>query len=960
MPQLEVGGAANWQGLLDASSSRPVAYANGKDLSQRLTGAFYTPEAVGRLLVRDLMQLLPDSPQKTLRIVDPFAGDGRLLRWFIETFNQTPRFAKWTLDVHAWDCSEAAVQAARESLATLRIPGKIEIACVAGDTFTATLQLGQEFDLCITNPPWEVLKPHPKELSSLSPHEQERYVSLLKERATRLDLAFRMAKPTRKFSGWGVNLARVGTELSVRLLKPRGAYAIVLPASLFGDQISSPIRHWLFEEHTPSIVRSFPAEARLFNGVDQDFVTIAGTAAQVANGPFRLVQHTGQEMSVDVLSQTEVDISSIRDSGYSISLKRTASLGSFVEALADAPTFEHLEVKSGGHFKLGRELDETRISERLADEGTVMFVKGRDITRFGPSPNSTRFVRVDVRLPKTVGDEKLVWRDVARQSSERRVIATLIPKGTCTGNSLNVAATAKPDPKRLRALLALFNSLVFEAQVRSSIATNHVSVGAVRRLRVPRDWAPKRIAPLAKLVDKMLMSPSVETQAEIDRLVFEWFDLPGPVIKHLLDAMDTFDPSYVATLRMTLPKQKAAQVHPSSEVINSHVAPPLSPLDVLVCESVPPGGNWKDIPESVPSKRLETIRESYARGEGSRSTYYGRLDPDKPAYTINTYFTRPGNGCHIHYDMVGHQHRTMSYREAARFQSFPDSFRFEGSKTSIATQIGNAVPPLLGFEIARHLPFVGSFVDLFAGAGGLGLGFKWAGWNAITANEFDPAFARTYIANVHHRMHVGDIRDAAIQQALWADVMALPVRPQFLAVLGGPPCQGFSTAGKPRTMEDPRNWLFKDYCDVLGTVKPDIFVFENVSGLLNMEGGRVFAMIRRELGKYAKRVIVWKLQADNYAIPQRRTRVVIVGDSTGLVPTEPPRVLTSLKPVDLLGSLPAPPSAREALDDLPPLKPGEDGSAKPYRVAPQSPYQKLMRGQLTPAEYINHYLTRGA
>lgn len=398
---------------------------------------------------------------------------------------------------------------------------------------------------------------------------------------------------------------------------------------------------------------------------------------------------------------------------------------------------------------------------------------------------------------------------------------------------------------------------------------------------------------------------------------------------------------------------------PLDETINCHIAPSLSALDVLICESVPPGGNWKNIPESVPSKRLETIRASFARGEGSRSTYYGRLDPQKPAYTINTYFTRPGNGCHIHYDVEGGQHRTMSYREAARFQSFPDSFRFEGSKTSIATQIGNAVPPLLSFEIARHLPCIGSFVDLFAGAGGLGLGFTWAGWSAITANEFDSSFARTYVANVHSRMHVGDIRDQAIKAALSEDVHSLPERPQFLAVLGGPPCQGFSTAGKPRTMEDPRNWLFKDYCDVLEAVKPDIFVFENVSGLLNMEGGRVFAMIQRELSKYAKRLIVWKLQADNYAIPQRRTRVIVIGDNTNLIPAEPPPVLTSLKPVDLLGSLPMPPSAQNALDDLPSLRPGDDGSKKPYRTAPSTPYQQLMRGLMTPADYVKSYLGGG-
>src|SRR5690606_5957343 len=152
------------------------------------------------------------------------------------------------------------------------------------------------------------------------------------------------------------------------------------------------------------------------------------------------------------------------------------------------------------------------------------------------------------------------------------------------------------------------------------------------------------------------------------------------------------------------------------------------------------------------------IRVSFAAGKGSRSTYYGRLHPSKPAYTINTYFTRPGNGCHIHYDIDSAQHRTLYQREAARLQSFPDGFAFLGSKTSIATQIGNAVPPLLAYQIAQQIPFKGQFVDLFAGAGGLGFGFSWAGWSPLVGNELDKNFAETYRKNVHDEIVVGDIR----------------------------------------------------------------------------------------------------------------------------------------------------------------------------------------------------------
>ena len=149
-------------------------------------------------------------------------------------------------------------------------------------------------------------------------------------------------------------------------------------------------------------------------------------------------------------------------------------------------------------------------------------------------------------------------------------------------------------------------------------------------------------------------------------------------------------------------------------MIHNHVCGKLSELDLRVAKAVPPGGNWRNIPEDVPSNRLAQIRVSAAAGEGSRSTYYGRLKPEMPAYTVNTYYSRPGNGCFLHYDFAGGQHRTLSHREAARLQSFPNSFVFMGSsQRAVALQIGNAVPPLLGFQIARGIGAPGIMVDVF-------------------------------------------------------------------------------------------------------------------------------------------------------------------------------------------------------------------------------------------------------
>jgi DNA (cytosine-5)-methyltransferase 1 len=385
-------------------------------------------------------------------------------------------------------------------------------------------------------------------------------------------------------------------------------------------------------------------------------------------------------------------------------------------------------------------------------------------------------------------------------------------------------------------------------------------------------------------------------------------------------------------------------------MIANHYSPGLSALDQLIVRSVPPGGNWKNIPEDVPSQRLRQIRESYQKGGGSRSTYYGRLRPDVPSYTINTWFSRPGNGCHIHYE----QERVISQREAARLQSFPDSFVFSGSKSSINQQIGNAVPPLLAFQIARHLGKPGLFVDLFSGAGGFALGFIWAGWRPIIANDVNEDFLKTYAKNIDPNVVVGDIRHVLTYTRLVEAVtQARHNWPgERLFVLGGPPCQGFSTAGNRRTMDDQRNHLFKDYVRYIETIQPDGFVFENVMGLLNMNGGEIFVDIQEALNRVTGRMCIWKLSAEDYAVPQRRKRLIIVGlsDETAII-TMPDPVCT-WRPGGLI-PLRGPITVKEALDDLPQIESGEDGSKLVYRSEPTTSYQRLMRSIISPEVFLD-------
>ncbi len=386
----------------------------------------------------------------------------------------------------------------------------------------------------------------------------------------------------------------------------------------------------------------------------------------------------------------------------------------------------------------------------------------------------------------------------------------------------------------------------------------------------------------------------------------------------------------------------------NTESIPNHYTAKLSELDLRIAISVPPGGNWKDIPTDVPSKRLESIREGFAAGSGSRSTYYGRLHPERPSYTINTYYNRPGNGCHLHYDFIGGQHRVLSEREAARLQSFPDTFLFHGSHTSIQKQIGNAVPPLLAYQIVQSLPFKGQFADLFSGAGGLSLGAKGAGWSPIVANDIEPSFLDTYRTNVHPVAVSGDIRDDDVFQRIVETVKIARNWEEPLFVIGGPPCQGFSTAGNRRSLDDKRNHLFNEFKLLIDEIRPDGFIFENVMGLLSMNKGQVFEQIKEELTIVGNKLIPWILKSEEYGIPQRRTRLVLLSVPTAWPDFNPPKKLTALDGTNGKRSV----SASEALGDLPKLRPGEDGSRKAYLSSPQNPYQKLMRGDISVKQYL--------
>lgn len=163
-------------------------------------------------------------------------------------------------------------------------------------------------------------------------------------------------------------------------------------------------------------------------------------------------------------------------------------------------------------------------------------------------------------------------------------------------------------------------------------------------------------------------------------------------------------------------------------------------------------------------------------------------------------------------------------------------------------------------------------VSLFSGAGGMDLGFEKAGFDIVWANDFFKEAVESYKKNVSKNVVYGDI--TKIDSSEIPDDIDL--------VIGGFPCQGFSVANTKRSMKDERNFLYKEMLRVIKDKNPKFFVAENVKGLLSMEKGKVFKMIKKDFESLGYKVDARLLNAAEYGVPQARERLVIIGNRLGI------------------------------------------------------------------------------
>lgn len=224
-------------------------------------------------------------------------------------------------------------------------------------------------------------------------------------------------------------------------------------------------------------------------------------------------------------------------------------------------------------------------------------------------------------------------------------------------------------------------------------------------------------------------------------------------------------------------------------------------------------------------------------------------------------------------------------------------------------------------------------VELFAGSGGLGTGFVNAGFNIISANDIWQPAADTYIAN-HKNVNyiVEDISKIDGNKLLEGTKYS---KNDIDVIIGGPPCQGFSTLGK-RFIDDPRNKLFKEYVRIVNDIKPKFFVMENVSGILSMEKGKVLENILKSFNEIGYKVEYRLLNAAEYGVPQLRERTIFIGTKLDTEIKFPKKTHSINNEKGYKKAL----TLWDAIGDLPQ---SDNKEIKEYTCEPKNSYQKKIR-----------------
>lgn len=956
-------------------------------LTRKRTGSYYTDLALTDIMMSELVEHLKvKNPAKKLckyRFLEPCVGTGNFVFSYIKAVKATginATDAKMMFDnIYVADINLEAFDGYKESLKKMAsLFWNIELSDeyfeqhmgtgLLVDVTAAELSyihihevfpaevVGNGFDIVATNPPYKNLKAERGHYTNDNDYakDKDKYAIISNVIAKHF-----------KYSTDGVlNLYKLFVEEIIdRYANETALISLLIPASILSDKTCIKLRTHILEDNQLLSVKVIGEGSNYINAqqaLSAILLQKGSKTDKVTVSHGNHLEDTAEIAIKDILNQhTGNAIVAVSSKEYQI-----------LKTLRQYPVVRELPFV----VNLRGELDLTVNKHHIVPTNTgYPLVRGRNIGYYHLLASSENEFVTDTFVHATkkngyITKERIICQQIANMNKDRRVTFALAPKNYVLGNSCNfISVEENPYGITIYTLLGLFNTKIINWLFKLTSSNNHINNYEIDGFPIPLK-APEleKISILAKLY---FDDPNDAILEEIEQLAYKAYGISISTEKQKMDRNQYID-EYTHAIKHLLPQiteEEASSILNGQLMIDNfldglskfdanvikgitikyttllqgqllnHTTFKLSDLDLEMIQAVPPGGSWKDIPmETVEkSKRLKRITQT-----GGRTTLYGRIDYNKPSYTITTYFNRPGNGTYVH---PVHD-RVLTVREAARFQTFKDDYYFFGNKTQHLKQVGNAVPALLAYQIAcaiKKKTGCSKSIDLFCGAGGMTVGFKAAGIKSLLSNDIEESACITLkINNPEINVLCADITKAETKDAI--EKAALHGGADILC--GGPPCQGFSLAGF-RADDDPRNQLFRDFIDIVKRINPKVIVFENVEGLLSYQGGKTYREVHALFTKLGYRTEGRTLMASDYAVPQKRKRVIILCTRNDL-PVSPEELFPIPITIDELSQV----TAKETISDLETVP--WDNTAR-YVDNDESDILKFFKGKITYEEYVN-------